>query len=137
MAAQRGKQVESDESYKRRVRLYARAVPGMHRAGPGERGGGSYGRRAVAAAKGASMQISVDGKGLRSKGWGRCAGWVGAGLGGSKRNVYSIAVTSRVYQSSPCVPVASPMAPHTVPVLGTSRPSQWPPGPANFSHHSG
>ena len=29
MAAQRGKQVESDESYKRRVRLYARAVPGL------------------------------------------------------------------------------------------------------------
>ena len=64
MAAQRGKQVESDESYKRRVRLYARAVPGVHRAGPGERGGGSYGQRAVAAAKGASMQISVPGKGL-------------------------------------------------------------------------
>ena len=41
-----------------------------------------------------------------------------------------------VYQSSPCFPVASPMAPHTVPVLGTSRPSQWPPGPANFSHHT-
>ena len=36
----------------------------MHRAGPGERGGGSYGRRAVAAAKGASMQISVDRKGF-------------------------------------------------------------------------
>ena len=36
----------------------------MHRAGPGERGGGSYGRRAVVAAKGASMQISVPGKGL-------------------------------------------------------------------------
>ena len=36
----------------------------MHRAGPGERGGGSYGRRAVAAAKGAPMQISVAGKGL-------------------------------------------------------------------------
>ena len=51
MAAQRGKQVESDESYnlqEKRVRLYARAVPGMHRAGPGERWGGSYGRRAVA-----------------------------------------------------------------------------------------
>jgi len=54
MADQRGKQVESDASYKRRVRLYAWAVPGMHRAGPGERGGASYGRRAVAAAKGAS-----------------------------------------------------------------------------------
>ena len=64
MAAQRGNQVESDESYKRRVRLYARAVPGMHRAGPGERGGASYGRRAVAAAKGAAMQISGAGKGL-------------------------------------------------------------------------
>ena len=40
-----------------------------HRAGlRAERGGGSYGRpgarRAVAAAKGASMQISVDRKGL-------------------------------------------------------------------------
>ena len=43
-------------------RLYARAVPGMYRAGPGERGGGSYGRRTVASAtaKGASMQISVE-----------------------------------------------------------------------------
>ena len=36
----------------------------MHRAGPGERGGGSYGRRAVAAAKGAAMQISGAGKGF-------------------------------------------------------------------------
>ena len=44
--------------------LYARAVPGMHRAGPGERGGGSYGRRAVATAKWAAMQISGVGKGL-------------------------------------------------------------------------
>ena len=67
MAAQRGKQVESDESYKRRVRLYAWAVPGMHRAGPGERGGASYGRRAVATAKWAAMQISGVGKGLRSR----------------------------------------------------------------------
>ena len=66
MAAQRGKQVESDESYKRRVRLYAWAVPGMHRAGPGERGGASYGRRAVATAKWAAMQISGVGKGLRN-----------------------------------------------------------------------
>ena len=64
MAAQRGNQVESDESYKRRVRLYAWAVPGMHRAGPGERGGASYGRRAVATAKWAAMQISDDRKGL-------------------------------------------------------------------------
>ena len=48
-----------------RVGLYARAVPGMHRAGSGERGGGSYGRRAVAAAKGAAMQISGAGKGLK------------------------------------------------------------------------
>ena len=63
MAAQCGKQVESDESYKRRVRLYAWAVPGMHRAGPGERGGASYGRRAVATAKWAAMQISGVGKG--------------------------------------------------------------------------
>ena len=36
----------------------------MHRAGPGERGGGSYGRRAVATAEWADMQISVDGKGV-------------------------------------------------------------------------
>ena len=36
----------------------------MHRARPGERGGGSYGRRAVATAKWAAMQISGDGKGL-------------------------------------------------------------------------
>ena len=68
MAAQRGNQVETrirvDESYKRRVRLYAWAVPGMHRAGPGERGGASYGRRAVATAKWAAMQISGAGKGL-------------------------------------------------------------------------
>ena len=61
MAAQRGKQVESDESYKRRVRLYARAVPGMHRAGPGERGGGSYGRRTVAMAERAAMQLQISG----------------------------------------------------------------------------
>ena len=66
MAAQRGNQVESDaESYKRRVRLYAWAVPGMHRAGPGERGGASYGRRAVATAKWAAMQISGVGEGIR------------------------------------------------------------------------
>ena len=37
----------------------------MHRAGPGERGGAAYGRRAVATPKGASMQISVTGKGLK------------------------------------------------------------------------
>ena len=37
----------------------------MHRAGPGERGGASYGRRAVATAKWAVMQISVARKGLR------------------------------------------------------------------------
>ena len=50
---------------------------------------------------------------------------VGAGLGGTKHNVYSIAVTSRAYRRSPCVSVAAPpMAPHAVPVLGTSRPSQ-------------
>ena len=36
----------------------------MHRAGPGERGGASYGRRAVATAKWAPMQISGVGKGL-------------------------------------------------------------------------
>ena len=43
----------------RRVRLYARAVPGIHRAGPGERGGASYGWRAVATAKWAAIQISA------------------------------------------------------------------------------
>ena len=37
----------------------------MHRAGPGERGGGSYGQRAVATAKWAAMQISGVGKGIR------------------------------------------------------------------------
>ena len=37
----------------------------MHRAGPGERGGGSYGRRAVATAERAPMQISADRKGLK------------------------------------------------------------------------
>ena len=36
----------------------------MHRAGPGERWGGSYGRRTVATAKWAAMQISGGGKGL-------------------------------------------------------------------------
>ena len=36
----------------------------MHRAGPGERGGASYGRRAVATAEWAGMQISVEGKRL-------------------------------------------------------------------------
>ena len=38
----------------------------MHRAGPGERGGASYGRRAVATAKGAAMQIS-GGEGLNTE----------------------------------------------------------------------
>ena len=46
------------------IGLYTRAVPGVHRAGPGERGGGSYGRRTVATAEWAAMQISVAGKGL-------------------------------------------------------------------------
>ena len=58
------KTLESDESYKRRVGPYTRAVPGMHRAGPSERGGGSYGRRTVATSKRAAMQISETGKGL-------------------------------------------------------------------------
>ena len=44
--------------------FYTWAVPGMRRAGPGERGGGSYGRRTVATAERAAMQISVVGKGL-------------------------------------------------------------------------
>ena len=55
---------KGDNPRKSTIRLYARAVPGMHRAGPGERGGGSYGRRAVATAKWAAMQISGAGKGL-------------------------------------------------------------------------
>ena len=46
--------------------LYTQAVPGVHRAGPRERGGGSYGRRTVATAERAAMQISGVGKGLRS-----------------------------------------------------------------------
>ena len=64
MAAQCGKQVESDESYKGRVRLNARLgrSRGCIRAGPGVRGGGFYGRRAVATSRGASMQISGVGK---------------------------------------------------------------------------
>ena len=37
------------------IGLYARAVPGMHRAGLGERGGGSYGRRAVTTAEWAAI----------------------------------------------------------------------------------
>ena len=37
---------------------------GMHRAGPGEREGASYGRRAVVTAEWAAMQISGVGKGL-------------------------------------------------------------------------
>ena len=44
--------------------FYTWAVPGMRRAGPGERGGGSYGRRTVATSKRAAMQISEAGKGL-------------------------------------------------------------------------
>ena len=68
---QRGKQVESDRKVTRREKrrefdLLRSGGPGgarVHRAGPGERGGGSYGRRAVAAAKGASMQISGGGRG--------------------------------------------------------------------------
>ena len=50
------------------IGLYARAVPGMHRAGPGERRGGSYGRRAVAtaewAARHAIISVRRGGKGL-------------------------------------------------------------------------
>ena len=34
--------------------------------GPGEHGGASYGRRAVATAEWAAMQISVEGKGLKT-----------------------------------------------------------------------
>ena len=59
------KKVESAESYKRRVGLYTRAVPGMHRAGPGERGGAPYGRRTVATAERAAIQVSEVGKGLK------------------------------------------------------------------------
>jgi hypothetical protein len=60
--------------------------------------------------------------------------WVGAGEGGSKRDVFVQRVTLRAYQSSQLVTVASPMTPHAVLVLGTSRPSQWPPRPTDFSH---
>ena len=83
MAAQRGNQVESDESYKRRVRLYARAVPGMHRAGPGERGGASYGRRAVATVEWAAMQISVAAEGRGFKREHATRSRRGDGLGGA------------------------------------------------------
>jgi len=58
----------------------------------------------------------------------------GAGEGGSKRDVFVQRVTLRAYQSSQLVTVASPMTPHAVLVLGTSRPSQWPPRPTDFSH---
>ena len=41
---------------------------GVHRAGPRERGGGSYGRRTVASAERAAMHITGVGKGLRTGG---------------------------------------------------------------------
>ena len=47
------------------IALYALAVPGMHRSGPGKRGGALYGRRTVPTATGDSMQISATGKGLK------------------------------------------------------------------------
>ena len=42
----------------------------MHRAGPGERGGASHGRRAVATANRVAMQISAARKGLTGVGKG-------------------------------------------------------------------
>ena len=56
-------------------------------------------------------------------------------MGDSKRNVFSIALTLRAYRCSRRVPVASQTAAHAMPVLDTSRPSQWPSGSTNFSHH--
>ena len=41
--------------------------PGDDRAGPGERGGAAYGRRAVATAKGASMRNPRGGKGANAQ----------------------------------------------------------------------
>ena len=45
--------------------------------------------------------------------------WEGAGVGDSKRNVFSIALTLRAYRCSRRVPVASQTAAHAVPVLDT------------------
>ena len=49
----------------------------MHWAGPGEHGGGSYGRRAVpvATAERAAMQMPADGKGLKKAGWCMWRSW--------------------------------------------------------------
>ena len=64
MAENSGKKEESAETLKIAIVLYDRAVPGMHRAGPGERGGAPYGRRTVATAERAAIQISEGGEGL-------------------------------------------------------------------------
>ena len=58
------KKVESAGTLKIAIVLYDRAAPGMHRAGPGERGGAPYGRRTVATAERAAIQISEARKGL-------------------------------------------------------------------------
>ena len=60
--------------------FYTWAVPGKRRAGPGERGGGSYGRRTVATAKRAAMQISAAGKGLNSRFPSFCCGVPGCSV---------------------------------------------------------
>mgnify|MGYP006134512277 CR=1 FL=1 len=67
----------------------------------------------------------------------RAAAGGGAREGDSNRNVFRRTLTLRAYHSLARPLVASPMTPHAVPVLGTSGPSQWPPGPANFSHCAG
>ena len=66
MAENSRKKVESAGTLKIAIVLYDldQAVAGMHRAGPGERGGAPYGRRTVATAERAAIQISDVGKGL-------------------------------------------------------------------------
>ena len=61
--------MESAGTLKIAIVLYDQAVPGMHRAGPGERGGAPYGRRTVATAERAAIQISEGGKGLKIPYW--------------------------------------------------------------------
>jgi len=61
MAENSGKKEESAGTLKIAIVLYDRAAPGMHRAGPGERGGAPYSRRTV---ERAAIQISGGGKGL-------------------------------------------------------------------------
>ena len=53
---------------------------------------------------------------------------VGAGVGEPKHITFiAYTLTSRAYQRSRRAPVAFLVTPPAVPVLATSRPSQWPP----------